>query len=206
MNRQILLATRSAHKAAEIQRILKPTGIALLTLDDAGIVESVVEDELEDAPTFIGNAVAKAGYFARLSNLPTIADDSGLEVAALQNRPGVRTRRFALDHGRTGIRGADLDQANNDLLLELLGDAPVEQRRARYVCCAAFAHKDSAVAALGTTAGSIGFAARGTNGFGYDPIFALDGLDRTFAELTPDQKDDRSHRARAFRALASILS
>ena len=201
--KRILLATRSAHKAAEIQRILQRHDIELVTLAQLGLEELPEEDELEDAPTFVGNAIAKARYFAERSGLPTLADDSGLEVAALDNGPGVRTRRFALDHGRTNLSGEALDRANNELLLEMLRDRT--DRAARYVCCAAFVNDETVMSAIGTTSGQIAHAPKGSGGFGYDPIFAIPELGVTFGELTPSQKDDRSHRARAFRALSAIL-
>jgi XTP/dITP diphosphohydrolase len=207
VSQRILLATRSRHKAAEIQRILRSTTHAqLITLDEAGISESAEEDDLENEPTFIGNARAKALYFARKSSVPTIADDSGLEVRALAWGPGVRTRRFAIDAGYAGPSGDALDEANNRLLLERLSALPEGERQARYVCAAAFAHPNGEIAsAIGTAVGAIAFSPTGTGGFGYDPLFFIPDLGLTFAQLTPEQKDQRSHRARAFRALATII-
>ena len=208
MIQRILLATRSRHKAAEIQRILRSTStIQLLTLDEVGIQESPEEDDLEIEPTFVGNARAKALYFARKSGLPTVADDSGLEVRALGWGPGVRTRRFAIDAGYRGPAGDELDQANNRLLLERLRDTASGERGARYVCAAAVVSETQHLGlSIGTCVGEIALSPRGSGGFGYDPIFFIPALGVTFAELTPTQKDERSHRARAFRALANVIS
>jgi XTP/dITP diphosphohydrolase len=205
--RRILLATRSRHKAAEIQRILRPSSrIQLLTLDEVGIRESPEEDTLEIEPTFVGNARAKALYFSRKSGLPTLADDSGLEVRALGWGPGVRTRRFAIDAGYAGPAGDELDQANNRLLLERLNNVPARERQARYVCAAALVNGRDTGLSIGTCVGDIALEPRGSGGFGYDPLFYIPELGVTFAELTPEQKDERSHRARAFRALANVIS
>ncbi len=199
----LLLATRSTHKAGEIQRIL---GLPLIGLQELGIAESPEEDALENADTFLGNARAKALYFTRRTGRITIADDSGLEVAALQQRPGVRTRRFAMDAGAADLSGTALDQANNALLLDCLKNTPPEQRAARYVCAAVLSTPDQQIfAALGTCTGEIATQPRGQGGFGYDPLFLLPDLNVTFAELTPEQKNMRSHRARAFRALATLF-
>ena len=206
MNERILVATRSRHKANEIARILgRARPRQLITLNDAGIAESDAEDELETASTFLANARAKALYFAPVSGMPVLADDSGLEVLALQNAPGVRTKRFALDAG-IQADGDALDQANNQLLLERLQDVPDDQRGARYVCALCFVDREGGVfSALGTCSGAIARAPRGTRGFGYDPLFLIPDLNLTFAELSADQKDERSHRARALRALANVL-
>src|SRR5687767_13440883 len=203
---RVLLATRSQHKAAEIRRILAHTGVELVTLSDAGIPESPDEDTIENEPTFLGNAIAKAQYFRDRAELPVISDDSGLEVRALDWGPGVRTRRFALDHGRTGLSGDALDLANNELLLQTMTSVSRPEREARYVCAAAIAWPNgSLMTAIGTCRGEIAHAPRGDGGFGYDPIFFIPDLAVTFAELTPLQKDDRSHRARAFRALTAVV-
>jgi XTP/dITP diphosphohydrolase len=204
---QLVLATRSEHKANEIRRILAQTrDLQLVTLRELGIEESAAEEELESAPTFLGNATAKAAYFARRLGRPTLADDSGLEVDALDHAPGVRTRRFALDAGFTDLTGTALDLANNQLLLQRLKHMPAGQRAARYVCAAALATPDAPTrAALGTCQGEIALTPSGQAGFGYDPLFWLPDLHATFAQLAPEIKDARSHRARAFRALATIL-
>ena len=203
--KEFLLATRSAHKKREVLRILGRHAAGLLiTLRDLEIPESDAEDDLENADTFLGNARAKAGYFARLSGLPTIADDSGLEVDALHGRPGVHTRRFALVEGATELSGDALDQANNELLLARMVAVPAGRRGARYVCAAALALPGGLNrCALGTCSGEIAFTPQGQGGFGYDPLFLLPDLQRTFAQLSAKQKDERSHRAHAFNALAA---
>jgi XTP/dITP diphosphohydrolase len=205
--KRILLATRSTHKLREIRSILgRAGGLELVSLVELGVAESDVEDQLETAPTFLENARAKALFFARQTGLPTLADDSGLEVAALGNQPGVRTRRFALDAGYTNLSGAELDQANNELLLQRLAETSRAERSARYVCAAVLADDDHSLqAAIGTCTGEITTAQRGHGGFGYDPLFLLPDLGATFAELDPAQKMARSHRARAFRALSTLL-
>ena len=207
MSRRVLLATRSRHKAAEIQRLVKPaSSIELITLQNLGIQESSAEDDLENEPTFVGNARAKALFFAHLTGVETLGDDSGLEVIALNLAPGVRTRRFALDAGQCELTGAALDAANLELTLQRMQSFPAGQRAARYVCaCALASPGGELVTSVGTCSGEIAFERRGTGGFGYDPIFLIPGLGRTFAELTPDQKDDLSHRARACRALLSLI-
>jgi XTP/dITP diphosphohydrolase len=203
---RVLVATRSRHKAAEIARILGRTrAFQLITLNDAGITESAAEDQLENAETFLENARAKALSFARLTGTPVLADDSGLEVFALGMAPGVRTRRFALDAG-IQAEGPALDAANNQLLLERLANVPDAQRGARYVCALSFATPAGDVlSSIGTCTGAIARVPRGSGGFGYDPLFLIPDLQITFAELSSEQKDARSHRARALRALAALL-
>ncbi len=204
---RVLIATRSTHKAAEIQRIIGAIrSLELVMLSDLDLPEAPEEAAIENAPTFLENAAAKAFYFAGRSGLPTLADDSGLEVAALDGAPGVRTRRFALDAGRVSLTGDALDLANNHLLLERLRAVPLPQRAARYVCAAAFVDTTGhPLHALGICSGEIAFEPLGNYGFGYDPIFLLPQLGVTFAQLTPEQKDLLSHRARAFRALSVLL-
>ncbi|MEN8376431.1 MAG: non-canonical purine NTP pyrophosphatase [Gemmatimonadota bacterium] len=193
----LLVATRSAHKLAEIRRILP--GIPLESLAEAGIPPDPVEDELEGRPTFIGNAVAKARHFVERTGRRVVADDSGLRVDALGGRPGVRTKRLALDEGVE--TGAGVDDANNRTLLRLLRDVPGGERGAYYVCATVLAGPGGETrASLGTCRGSIAWEPSGAGGFGFDPLFLLeDG--RTMAELSDAEKDARSHRGRAFRAL-----
>lgn len=204
MASEFLLATRSADKAREIGQILHALPhLRLRTLSEAGVAASPEEEQIETESTFAGNALAKARYFAKLTAMPVVADDSGLMVAALNGAPGVRTKRFAADNGIT--RG-DVDQANNEVLLEKLQGVPIEQRGAAYVCAAACVYPDGReFVALGTCAGYIGFEPRGTGGFGYDPLFLMPARDLTFAQLSAEEKHRHSHRARAFRALAPHL-
>lgn len=199
----LLLATRSSHKAAEIGAILAPVGLGVESLADLDVPIDPEEEGVEAFETFRENAAAKARYFAHRVGRPAVADDSGLRVDALDGRPGVRTKRFS---GRTDLEGQALDEANNALLLERLEGVAEEGRGARYVCCAALAWPDGRViATAGTVRGRIARAPRGTAGFGYDPLFWLPGLGATFAEVSAGVKNGISHRARAFRALASAL-
>ena len=204
MASEILLATRSPDKAAEITELLAGSArVHLVTLKDLGIAADPAEDDVEQHHTFIANAIAKAEYFATRTHRTVLADDSGLMVQALGGLPGVRTKRFASDHG---VVRPDNDEANNDLLLDRLRDVPDTDRGAAYVCAAALVTPaGDTVASIGTCAGEIGRKRRGTGGFGYDPLFYFPQLRVTFAELTRSQKNAYSHRAKAFRALAPHL-
>ena len=204
MASEFLLATRSRDKAAEIVEILSNAVSAkLVTLADLHVEPNRAEDDVESFPTFIQNATAKARYFAQSTGRATLADDSGLMVDALSGKPGVRTKRFAIDHGYHGAGGRDLDEANNDLLLEKLAAVTEPERSAHYICAAALAWPNGdAITALGTCSGMITRERSGTAGFGYDPLFYLPELGLTFAQLTRAQKNQISHRALAFRALA----
>jgi len=201
----LLIASRSTDKVREIRQLLEPTlRNQLISLTDAGLAPDPAEDEVEQFTTFRENALAKAAYFHRLSGLPVLADDSGIEVDALGGAPGVFSRRFA---ARPGLSGQALDLANNQLLLERLADLPPAARGARYVCAAVLirAAEVAPLTALGTCRGTILDQPRGSNGFGYDPLFLLPELGRTFGELDTAEKHRFSHRARAFRALAASL-
>ena len=148
MASELLVATRSTDKLEEIRAIIAASArIELVTLADLGIQPTPAEDAIESHPTFLGNAIAKAQYFADLSGRPTLADDSGLMVDALGGGPGVRTRRFAIDVGAVAaeVSGVALDAANNRLLLERLAGVPAERRGAHYVCAAAFAWESGPV-------------------------------------------------------------
>jgi XTP/dITP diphosphohydrolase len=200
---RLLVATRSEGKQREAQRLLSAAGIEALFPDGAGLPPEPAEDLLELGDTFEANARAKAEYFARRSGLPTVADDSGLEVFALGGLPGVRSKRWAA----ALATGRDLDQANNAELLRRLLGAPVERRRARYRCVLAYSVTPGVVPALveGTCGGVILEAPRGERGFGYDPLFLSDELGKTFGEATAAEKDEVSHRGRAFRSLVQQL-
>lgn len=202
----MLVATRSGHKLREIRAILRGvSGLGLVSPDDVGIPSSSDEADIEVHDTFEENARAKARWFHQRSGLPTLADDSGLEVDALEGRPGVRSKRFA-PTGRE-LRGKELDEANNLYLLELLGDRPINERTGRYVCVAVL-HRDGSeeIVVRGEAEGLLLGRPRGWGGFGYDPLFLDPALGRTFAELTPEEKHARSHRGKAFRALAAHLA
>jgi len=200
---KLLAATRSRGKQPEIRRVLGHASVEVVFPDDVGLWESPIEETLEVAESFEGNARRKAEHFARLSLLPTVADDSGLEVLALGGAPGVRSRRWA---GVTGS-GAEVDAANNAELLRRLLGASEARRRARYRCVLVYLPRPGAVPQVfeGTCGGLVLEAPRGEGGFGYDPLFLSDDLGRTFGEATAEEKDAVSHRGRALRALAEAL-
>jgi XTP/dITP diphosphohydrolase len=197
----VLLATRSLGKLSELHPLFERAGVLVVDLDAAGIVEQPEEDALEVFNTFEENALAKARYFQRLSGMPTVADDSGLEVHALGGKPGVQSKRWS---GRPELSGRALDVANNATLQAALAQA--SDRRARYVCVAAFVDGDEEIVRRGEVAGRITSAARGSGGFGYDPYFEVEGLGVTFGECSPKVKEEYSHRGRAFRALLPVLA
>lgn len=203
---KFLLATRSTHKAAEVVRILQAAGSGHrpVTLEEASIPWSQAEESLEPFETFEENAASKARYFADLTGLPAVADDSGLEVLALDGRPGVRTKRFAPLERYPGLKR---DEANNNHLLESLRGVAPAGRAARYVCVACYCEPapGAMVHFRGESQGRIVTRRRGKGGFGYDPIFLDVASNRTYAQLTADEKNRLSHRGRAFRALAAFL-
>jgi XTP/dITP diphosphohydrolase len=201
---RLLVATRSAHKLREIKEILNTVpDLEVLNLDDAGISYTREEEGLEPYPTFEENARSKAEYFRKKSGIPTVADDSGLEVDALDGRPGVRTKRFAPGED---LEGEARDRANNAYLLELLSGKPSFERGARYVCVAALALSEGKVEIFrGEAEGIVLEAPRGKGGLGYDPIILDERSGRSFAELTAEEKNERSHRGRAFRSLGRAL-
>jgi XTP/dITP diphosphohydrolase len=201
---KLLASTRSRGKQPEIRRILAPAGFDVVFPDDLGLWESPAEETLETAETFEGNARRKAEHFARLTGLPTVADDSGLEVFALGGAPGVRSRRFA---GAVGPSDT-VDAANNAELLRRLRGASDMRRRARYRCVLVLLREPGGVPEVfeGVCGGRILEAPRGDGGFGYDPLFYSDELGHTFGEATPEEKDRVSHRGRALRALVAALA
>ena len=201
---RILLATRSRHKAGESRRILAGVGdLELVTLDEAGIPERPEEDAIEAFETFEENALAKARFFQERTGLATLADDSGIAVDALGGAPGVRSKRFAPDRG---LSGQARDDENNRYLLERLAEVPQEDRTARYVCVAVLVEPERPARVFrGEAPGIIVPEARGEGGFGYDPFFFDPELGRTFAEISPEEKNARSHRGKAFSALAQAL-
>jgi XTP/dITP diphosphohydrolase len=198
---EVLLATRSEGKLRELRPLFASYGIVVVDLEAAGIGESAAEDALESFETFEGNAIAKARYFHELSGRPTVADDSGLVVDALGGLPGVRSKRWS---GRDDLRGVALDEENNRLLLERLRS--VADRRAHYVCVAAYVDDGSELTRRGEVHGRIVDGRGGANGFGYDPYFFADELGRTFGDAPREEKERVSHRARAFRALLGELA
>jgi len=196
--RRIVLATRNAHKVAELQAILDDV-ISGLDLEIVGVGEFPdVEDVVETGVTFAENATLKAVAVARATGLPALADDSGLAVDVLGGSPGVFSARWAGTHGQ--------DRANLDLLLAQLSDVPDEHRSAAFVCAAALAMPGGRVVVReGRMPGTLAREPRGSNGFGYDPILVVDGDSRTAAELSTQDKNAISHRGKAFRALATDL-
>jgi XTP/dITP diphosphohydrolase len=194
---RLLLATRNAKKLGELRRILAAEGIEGLEVVGLSDVEEF-DDAPETAPDFEGNALAKARDAAKATGLPSIADDSGIAVDALNGMPGVLSARWSGRHGD--------DQANLDLVLAQLRDTPDERMGAGFVCAAAFVTPDGEETVVrGEWRGGLVREPRGSNGFGYDPIFVPEGESRSSAELEPAEKDAASHRGRALRALLPHL-
>jgi XTP/dITP diphosphohydrolase len=194
--RRVVLATRNPHKVTELRRILNAAGVTGVDLMSADDLE--VPDVPETGLTFAENAVLKATAVAAATGLPAIADDSGLSVDALGGMPGVLSARWSGRHGD--------DTANLALVLGQLADVPDDRRTAAFVCAAALAVPGRPVIVEeGIVRGRLTREPRGTNGFGYDPIFVPEGETRTTAELPSAEKDAISHRGRAFRALAPHL-
>lgn len=202
---KLLVATRNAGKVREIHEILAGVpGVEVVGLAELAVPESPEEDDVEAFDTFEENALAKARYFAAKTGLPALADDSGICVDALGGAPGVRSRRFApVDEAR----GERQDQANNRHLVALLADVPAEQRTARYLCAVAVAWPDGReLVRTGTCEGVVLREARGGGGFGYDPLFYIEGEGRTFGEIAAERKHEISHRGRALREVARALA
>jgi XTP/dITP diphosphohydrolase len=200
---RLVVATRSPDKMREIRQILSDVkDLELMSLEEARVPYSPEEEELEPFDTFEENARSKASYYREKTGLPTVAEDSGLQVDALGGRPGVRTKRFAPGD----LEGDERDEANNAHLLGLMAGVPPEERTARYVCVAALALTPVQVELFrGEAPGRVLEAPRGTSGFGYDPVMFHDESDRSFAELTPQEKNALSHRGKAFRLMARAL-
>jgi len=196
----LLIATRSAGKLRELRELFARAGLDVVDLTQAGVAPSAVEDDLEVADTFEDNALAKARYFAELTQRAVVADDSGLEVTALGGQPGVRSKRWS---GRTDLAGLPLDAANNARLIDELRG--LTNRDARYVCVAALVDHGGERTFRGTAEGVILEEPRGTEGFGYDPYFFSSELGKTFGEASLVEKEGVSHRGRAFRALIEAL-
>jgi XTP/dITP diphosphohydrolase len=187
----IVLATHNPHKLAEMRAVLAGLPLTLLGLGDLGITD----DPPETGATFEENAMLKAAHAWRLTGHLAIADDSGLEVDALGGRPGVHSRRFTPE--------ATAESNNHALLAALVGS---EDRRARFRCVMALVDGERRTTVEGACPGTIALAPRGTNGFGYDPLFLPDETPgRTMAELTFAEKNAISHRGRALRGIARVL-
>jgi XTP/dITP diphosphohydrolase len=192
---EILIATQNAGKVREMTKLLEGLPIILRNLRD---FENIAEPE-ETGSTFLENAVLKAEYYSLQTNLPALADDSGLEVEALGGAPGIFSARYA---------GSDATDAERTVKLlaeiEKTGD---EKRLARFVCAAALTDEKGRTiqTALGICDGKIAFAPRGANGFGYDPVFIPAGFSQTFAEISASTKQQISHRARALEKIIEFL-
>ena len=197
MSRRLLLATRNAGKLAELQRLLEAAvpGVEVVGLRDV--------DHYPEAPetgaTFTENALLKAHEAVRYTGLPAVADDSGLTVDALNGMPGILSARWSGRHGD--------DEANTALLLAQLADVPDGRRGGAFVCAAAFVTSDGTEHVLEREwRGTVIREKRGSNGFGYDPVFVPRGLEVTSAELAPAEKDAQSHRGQAFAALVPLIA
>lgn len=188
-----ILATNNMKKLAEMQRILSPLGINVVTAKMIGIELPEVE---ENGTTFEDNAEIKASSACEITKMPSIADDSGLCVDYLDGAPGIYSARFSGEHGN--------DEKNNDLLLEKLEGVPMEKRTAYYVCAICCIFPDGRkIVVRGECHGHIGFERDGHEGFGYDPLFLING--KSFGRYTADEKDKISHRGNALRKLAGEL-
>jgi XTP/dITP diphosphohydrolase len=194
MTKHLLVATRNQGKVAEISEILASLDVTWLSLDDVGANFEVEES----GKTFEENAILKVEFYASKTGLLTLADDSGLEVDALDGLPGVHTARF----GGPGLTQKQRYQR----LLESLSSVPWEQRTARFRCVVALARDQELLGtASGVCEGMIALKPAGMGGFGYDPIFYLPERNKTMAQLQPNEKHRISHRGRALAALASLL-
>jgi XTP/dITP diphosphohydrolase len=195
---RVFLASRNRKKIEEMERILRDhaPGVEVIGIDDVAAYDEPVEDQ----PTFVGNALLKAREGLRVTGLPSIADDSGLCVDALNGMPGVLSARWA------GTPKSD--ERNNELLLAQLADVPDERRGAHFECAVAFCHAGGEVIVPGRMPGRVIREQRGSGGFGYDVLFVADehqDPELTSAELSKEEKDRISHRGRALRALGPLL-
>jgi XTP/dITP diphosphohydrolase len=197
----LLFASSNPHKVAEVAAIMAPHGIGVIGLDS---LEQLPPEPEETGDTFEENARLKAVAYARSTGRTCLADDSGLEVDALDGRPGVHSARYA----GAGATRAGRDAANNARLLRDLEGVPDERRGARFVCAMCLAAPDGTVLARtrGTFEGVIARSPRGENGFGYDPLLLVPDIGRTSAELSPAEKNARSHRGEAARRMAEMIA
>lgn len=191
---KILLATRNPRKKKELEQILHHMQVQILTLDE---IEDIPETE-EDGRTFEENAVKKACQSAAWSGYICLADDSGLMVDALQGQPGVYSARFSGEN-------AD-DQSNNEKLLQMMAGVEEKDRTARFMCVIAISDPEGRVKTVsGSCEGRIARQPVGTGGFGYDPLFIPDGFNRSFAQLSAEEKNSISHRGRALKKCSSLI-
>ncbi len=193
MNYEIVLATNNAHKLKEVRQILAPHKITVYGLNDLNLHP---EDVDENADNYYGNALIKAKSVQKLTSFPIIADDSGLEIEAMDNQPGLKSARFASMHGghENAIK-VILDELKNK-----------DNRKARFVCDIVFLNvEDKPLIFEGIAPGHIAEKPFGEGGFGYDPIFIEDSLNKTYAEMSQDEKNRVSHRGRALKKLLTYL-
>lgn len=191
----IIAASRNAHKIAEIEAITRKFGMEIISRDEAGLPKTEIE---EDGETFEENSLKKASEIMKMCGRVTIADDSGLMVEYLGGAPGVYSARFAGEGSG--------DEKNNQKLLNLLEGVPYKERRAKFVSVITMVYPDGeTLVARGECEGHIIDTPVGENGFGYDPLFVPDGFQRTFAQLTPEEKNAVSHRAKALIQLEKLL-
>lgn len=195
MSRKAVIATNNNHKLEEIGDMLKDYNFEILSMREVGLNGLEI---IEDGKTFEENAIIKAKTVMEKTGIIALADDSGLEVEAIENQPGIYSARFAGEDAN--------DEANNKKLLELLKDVPFEERKARFVCAIAVVFPTGEIVTVrGACEGIIGFEAKGNTGFGYDPLFIVPQMDKTFAELGSEAKNRISHRARALEKLKEAL-
>lgn len=194
MAKTFLIATHNAKKKNELLRILSPLGIDVKTDSELGL--TLTEPE-ENGETFYENALIKAKMGCEESGYPCVADDSGLMVDYLAGAPGVYSARFSGEHGN--------DKKNNEKLLKLMSDVPENERTARFVSvvCCVFPNGDI-ISTRGECEGTIGYKELGEGGFGYDPVFMVDG--KSFAEISDEEKDKLSHRGKALNLLLEKLN
>lgn len=196
---EIVLASSNLGKLKELKALLANNG-ELSKVKVYSALDLDLPSVVEDAPTFEGNARKKATAAACHTGKICLADDSGLEVDALGDAPGVHSARFS------GVEGEERDLRNNEKLLAALADVAKEKRTARFRCVVAIATPDGEVwLTEGSCQGTIGFDFRGEGGFGYDPLFLVEGMGKTMAELTDEEKNQLSHRGEAFRKAIPIL-
>ena len=195
MNKKLIIASNNAHKVNEIKKILNELGITALSLKESGILVDVEET----GSTFLENARLKAhGIYDLNKDYMVLSDDSGLQVNALNGAPGIYSARFAGEHGN--------DKKNKEKLLEELKDVPKEKRDARFVCAMVLiVDENKTIEVEGHIDGYIGFEEKGKNGFGYDPLFIVPSLNKSFAELSEGEKNSISHRANALSKLKEEL-
>ena len=201
-----LLATRNRGKRAELTPMLAAHGITVMTLDEVGVAVHPDEDRIEVFDTFEDNALAKARYFAARTGMPCLADDSGLCIDALDGAPGVRSRRFAADHGHLSTNAQNEDAANNEAMVDACwnsGRAPPWS--ARYACAAAYCDDTREHVVTGYAEGAVQPDSDGSEGFGYDPFFVSHDLGFSFGRASREAKAGISHRGRAVSALLAIV-